>query len=328
MMNSKSVILVLLTAAIALLGTGIGFTEPAQEVIAMVNDSAITRTDLMWEEAHLMQEMRLRKTPLPGEQLSQLRSELLDNLVDRELLYQQAQEKNIQIRDRWVERALTEFKAHAGSDAGYAAFLERSRMNEDQLREQLSKGLIVQRLLRREVARSIKVSEAEMQTFYRNNPEFFFRKEQIRIRHILIKVDGNALSTRRGEALLKIQEIQSKLQAGANFGALALEYSEDASRDRGGDIGVVERTQLVPAFAEAAFALQPGEISDIVETRFGYHLIQLVDRIPSSTMAYRNVRTKIERTLRRNKEKAAAEKYLGRLRAKSTIKKLLAIDGQ
>jgi peptidyl-prolyl cis-trans isomerase C len=328
MMNTKSGILVLLTAAFALLWTGIGFTQPAQEIIAVVNDSTITRSDLMWEEAHLMQEMRLRKTPLPGEQLPQLRAELLDNLIDRELLYQQAQEKNIQIRDRWVERALTEFKAHAGSDAAYAAFLEKSGMSEDQLREQLGKGLIVQRLLRREVARSIKVSEAEMQTFYRNNPEFFFRKEQIRLRHILIKVDGNALSTQRGEALLKIQEIQSKLQAGANFGALALDYSEDASRDRGGDIGVVERTLLVPAFAEAAFALQPGEISDIVETRFGYHLIQLVDRIPSSTMAYRNVRTKIERTLRRNKEKAAAEKYLGRLRARSTIKKMLAIGGQ
>jgi parvulin-like peptidyl-prolyl isomerase len=76
---------------------------------------------------------------------------------------------------------------------------------------------------------------------------------------------------------------------------------------------------LVPAFADAAFSLKPGEISDIVETQYGYHLIQLVDRIPAATMAYRNARTKIERTLRRNKEKAAAEAYLARLRKKSII---------
>jgi hypothetical protein len=74
MMNTKSGILVLLTAAFALLWTGIGFTQPAQEIIAVVNDSTITRSDLMWEEAHLMQEMRLRKTPLPGEAVAPIAS--------------------------------------------------------------------------------------------------------------------------------------------------------------------------------------------------------------------------------------------------------------
>lgn len=295
--------------------------DPTQEVLALVNDIPITRADLMIEQAHLEKELRLRNDPIPKGQMRAMHDQMLENLIDRELLFQHAQEKNIQIRARWVTRALAEFKARMGSDKQFATFLEQAQLDEAQVRDRLSRGLIVQRLLRRDVARGIKVSEAEMQTFYRHHPEYFQRSEQIRIRHILIRVEENDNLSQRGEALLKIQNIQSLLQEGANFGALALDYSEDQSRQRGGDLGVVTREQLVPAFAQAAFSLQPGEISDIVETRFGYHLIQMVERIPSSTMVYRNARTKIERTLRRNKEKAAADRYIARLRAASTIAK-------
>ncbi len=316
-------ILAITPAAVILLLAGAPFAGPMQDVIALVNESPITHADLMVEQAQLADEMRLRSHPVPEEQLLRLHTQLLDNLIDRELLYQQAQDKNIEIRSRWVERALADLKDHLGGEDDFASFLEQSRISEEQLRERLRKGLIVQRFLRREVARGIKVSEAEMQTFYRKNPEYFIRREQIRVRHILIKVNPKAENSQRGEALLKIQAIQAKLQAGANFGALAIDYSEDGSRERGGDLGVVERHQLTPAFSEAAFALQPGQISDIVETPFGYHLIQVVSRIPSSTMAYRNARTKIERTLRRDKEKIASEAYLEKLRARSAIKRLI-----
>ena len=292
---------------------------PANHVLATVNDAVITQRDLELEQAQIYAESRLRNRPIEEKQIIALKKELIENLIDRELLFQRAQAKKLQIRNRWVERSLSELKAKIGDDDQYDTYLKIVRLDENQLKERLRKGLIVQRLLRREVVRQIKVSEAEMQAFFRQHPEFFVRQEQVRVRHILIETKNEPQDDLRGQALLRIQALQHMLYEGANFAALALEHSEDPSKTKGGDMGYLERDQMIPAFADVAFSLQRGEVSDIVQSHLGYHLIQMVDRIPASQMAYRNARDKIERTLRRNKEKQAADAYLARLRKRADI---------
>lgn len=291
----------------------------APRPLVVVNDAAITTTDLAQERRQLQAEMEMRNRPLSDRQVALLNDQLLDNLIKRELLYQKAQQKKMQVRSQWVDRALGELKAQLGSSKAFQNYLLNTGLDEPRLKESIRKGLIVRRLLRREVIRRIRVSEAEMQAFYRRHPEYFRRGEQIRARHILIAFDNKTDGTKRDDALLRIQAIQSKLRQGSKFAALALEYSDCPSKSRGGDLGYFERSQMVRTFAEAAFGMQPGEISDIVETRFGYHLIQILDRRPPSQIAYKNVRTKIERTLRRNKEKAAAKTYLTRLTRQAAI---------
>jgi parvulin-like peptidyl-prolyl isomerase len=290
--------------------------------LAVVNEVTITPQDLTVEAAQLKAEMQFRNRPLSNGQLSRLRKQLIENLIDRELLYQQAQQRNIKIRKRWVDLAQKELKNQLGGKAAYQSFLEKTGMTENMLHDRIQKGLIVRRLLRREVIRQIKVSEAEMQAFYREHPEYFQRKEQIRVRHILIAFGDENDTVKRGNALLRIQSIQLMLHENADFASLALEHSDDPSKVRGGDIGYLERQQLVGDFADAAFALEPGEVSDIVETRFGYHLIKAIDRISPSRMAYRSARAKIERTLRRNKEKKATEAYLKKQRRRASITRL------
>jgi len=311
----------LLPAIVAML---IGFAtpcpgQPAQDRLAVVHDVPITAQDGMNEAAVIAADIQLRNLMWTKKQIAGLSKQVLATLIDRELLYQRAQQRNIKIRSQWIERALMDLKAKIGNAAAFDAYLKSSGLSEEQLRERIQKGLIVKRLLHREVIRRIKVSEAEMQAFFSRYPEFFIRKDQVRVRQIFIAFpQGNDLSA-RGDALLRIQSIQDRLRQGADFAALALEHSEDPSNAKGGDLGYLERAQMIPSFAEAAFALQPGEISDIVESRIGYHLIKMVDRSPASQMAYRNTRTKIERTLRRNKEKAAAAAYLAKLKSQANI---------
>lgn len=288
-------------------------------VLAIVNDVAITQQDLSIEAAQLRAELQFRNRPLNNGQLSRLRKQLIENLINRELLYQQAQQKKLRISKRWVDLAVKELKTKLGNRAAYQRFLENTGMTESKLRARVQKGLIIKRLLRRDVIRQIKVSEAEMQAFYRKHPDYFQCNERIRVRHILIAFGDENDTVERGNALLRIQSIQLMLHENADFASLALEHSDDPSKIRGGDIGYLERQQLIGDFAEAAFALEPGQVSDIVETRFGYHLIKAIDRTSPSRMAYRNARTKIERTLRRNKEKKATEAYLARQRSRASI---------
>lgn len=290
-----------------------------ENILAIVNETRITRQDLDQEISLLAAELHHRNTALSPRRLARLKGQLVENLIDRELLFQKAQQKKIQIRNRWVDQAVADLKTDLKVTSGYRAYLRDARISEKELRSRIRKGLIIRRLLRRDVIRQIKVGESEMQAFYRNHPEYFKRREQVRVRQIMVAFDSKGQHGGRGEALLKIQRIQNKLQQHGNFAALALDLSEDNSRTRGGDLGYLQRDQMIAAFADAAFSLQPGQVSDIVETRLGFHLIKMVDRIPSSQMAYRNARGKIERTLRRNKEKKATDRFLARLKRQAAI---------
>ena len=288
---------------------------------ATVNTVSITGQDIQQEAAIIAADIQQRNLKWTEKQILDFGDEIADTLIDRELLYQKAQQRNIKIRSPWVERALQELKLGIGSTAAFNAYLKQTGLDEKQLRERIRKGLIVKRLLHRDILRRIKVSEAEMQAFFRRYPDYFVRKDQIRVRQIFIAFPDGADISARGDALLRIQSIQDRLRGGENFAALALEYSQDPSKSRGGDLGYLERSQMIASFADAAFALEPGQVSDIVETRFGYHLIKMVDRIPSSRMAYRNARVKIDRTLRRKKEKAAADAYMADLKKQAIIKR-------
>jgi parvulin-like peptidyl-prolyl isomerase len=298
------------------------FARNNEDVLALVNEVPITRRDLKIEIALLEAQLKQRNQTLSPEQQPKLRRQLMENLIHRELLHQKAQKKKIKIQNRWVDKAFAELKLKLGNPSAYAGYLEKALMDEAQFKTRIQKGLIVRRLLRREVLRRIKVSEAEMRAFYRKYPEFFIRREQVRLRQITITAESSESASTRAKALLRIQTIQDKLHNGVNFAALALEYSEDSSRSKGGDLGYLAHGQIIKPVADAAFSLDPGQVSDIVESHLGFHLIQMVHKIPSSQMAYRNTRTKIERTLRRNKENDATENYLAKLVGQSSIQRL------
>jgi len=141
--------------------------------------------------------------------------------------------------------------------------------------------------------------------------------------HILIKVDSKADASKKAEARKKIEKIQKKVKKGEDFAALAKEFSEGPSGAKGGDLGYFKRGQMVKPFEDVAFALKPVEVSDIVETRFGYHLIKVIDKKPEKVIAFAEVKDKLQQYIKRQKIQGQVNQYIEELKGKAKIDRFL-----
>jgi peptidyl-prolyl cis-trans isomerase C len=167
------------------------------------------------------------------------------------------------------------------------------------------------------------ISDEESKTYYDTHPQSFVQPEQVRASHILIKVDADATEAQKTEARKKITAIQQKLKKGEDFASLAENYSEDTTSKKGGDLGYFGRGQMVEPFEEAAFSLKPNEISDIVETQYGYHLIKVVDKKPEAKLTYAEVKDRLDQYLKQQKLQSAEKLYIDNLRKNAAVEKFL-----
>ena len=166
---------------------------------------------------------------------------------------------------------------------------------------------MIARLLKEQVGDKVTVNEEEIVTYYNENNEQFTAPETLRASHILVKTENEA------------KDILAELANGRNFEDLAKARSMDTSAKIGGDIGFFTRQQLVPEFEEASFKLQAGEISGIVKTKFGYHIIKLTERKEPHVKELTEVRDAIEQSYKRHKGKQRFTEFVEDLKEKSKI---------
>jgi peptidyl-prolyl cis-trans isomerase C len=293
--------------------------QAGSSILATVNAVPISADDLTAEISQLKTEMQLRNQHVSEERIQAMHDQIIENLIDREVLYQQAKLNNTQVRTQWVEEELAQLRERLGGSGRLSAYLNATGMTQGDLQKRLHKGLAIRRLLRGEAIRGIRVTESEMQAFFRRHPEYFEKGEQIRARHILISSKPSDNESQRATALQRMRNLERALKEGTPLAVLALEHSECPSKVRGGDLGFLTRDQMRSQFAEVVDAIEPGQVSGIVSTDLGYHLIEVLERTPPYRMTYKNVRPKIERTLRRNKENAAVNAYVARLKKEAKI---------
>jgi peptidyl-prolyl cis-trans isomerase C len=161
-----------------------------------------------------------------------------------------------------------------------------------------------------------------VKAYYDANLESFKQPEQVKARHILVKLEEQAEESKKTEAREKIEMVQGKLKKGEDFSTLAKEYSEGPSSSKGGDLGYFSRGQMVKPFEDAAFAMQPGEVSEIVKTRFGYHLIEVTDKKPETTVAYDEIKDRLGQYLKQQKLQKEMALYVETLKSKARVEVL------
>jgi peptidyl-prolyl cis-trans isomerase C len=192
-------------------------------------------------------------------------------------------------------------------------------ISEEKLRDEIGASLRIEKLLESKSGKKEEVSEDDIKDFYQTHPENFEMPERIQASHILIKIDPGDTPEVKEQKRQKLSDIREQIENGADFAQMAREYSDCPSKSRGGDLGVFERGRMVKPFEDAAFQLKVGEVSDIVETQFGLHLIKLTDRQEGQVMPLDNAREKIIYYLNRQKHEDAISDYLTDLRSKAKI---------
>jgi peptidyl-prolyl cis-trans isomerase C len=250
-------------------------TKKEGQVLAEVNGGSITTGDFNRELKNLPEYLKTMADSPEG------RKEMLDTMVIRELILQQASKDG----------------------------LDKGAEIEEKMKD-LKKRLIVESFLKKKVETESQVSDADLQKFYEQNKEKFKTGEQIKASHILVKTEKEA------------KDILAKIKAGGNFEELAKKSSIDSSAAKGGDLGWFGKGSMVPVFEKAALALKEGQVSDVVKSDFGFHIIKLTGKRAAGIRPLEEVKDQIKGAIMPTKQQEVFQKIKEELKksAKITVK--------
>ena len=242
-------------------------------------------------------------------------------LVVRELLFEEATARGLKADDVKVETAYNEARVPYPDDRAWLAFLAQQGLDVDAFRRELRIQHTVAALLRAEgELAGTQVTDQDARAYYDANPAKFDSGERLHASHILIRVPGDAPPKQKEALRQKTEGLLAQIRKGGDFAALARQFSADAgSAAKGGDLGEFHRGQMVPPFEAVAYALKAGELSGVVETPFGFHIIKLHERQPALKVEFEAARATITRAVLEERRQKRAEALVAQLWARSRI---------
>ncbi|WP_162605036.1 peptidylprolyl isomerase [Geomonas terrae] len=329
-------------AAIMLMtmGAGISFAEEAtvKDAAALAAKAAqaaqpspdetlvkVNGTPIIRKEVNRALKIMLKQTgtkQLVPEALKKAQDTILDQLTDSELLYQASKGVEMKDLDQQVKKALAENRSRFKSDAEYKAAMDELLMTPNDLEEFTRKDIAINNMIEARFGSKVQVPESDAKKFYEDNrTKYFEQGARVRASHILVGIGQSASQKEKDEAKAKADALLERIKKGEDFAEIARKESTCPSKEKGGDLGVFGQGDMVPPFEKAAFGLKPGEISGVVSTVFGYHIIKLTEALPPSVQPFDEVKAKIVEYLKREKVRAEIPALLKELREKAKIEK-------
>jgi len=267
--------------------------------IVIVNGSKLYESDLKWQ----MENIR-RGSPgsaQSSEADQEMRKRALQELIGFELLYQDSLSLGVKDVDKQVDDMIASAVKQFGSKEKLTEQLAKDGLTLDQVRKILKKNILIQAEVDERIAPKVTVTEAEIEAYYEANKDRLQHDELVAARHILIKFPENVTEAQKKAALDKIQALRKKIVEGKDFAEVAKANSDCPSKKRGGDLGYFPKGAMVPEFEKVAFSVNEGELSDVVETSYGYHLILVYAKKPAGTLPLAEVRGQLEKDLKERK---------------------------
>ncbi|MHB8908742.1 MAG: peptidylprolyl isomerase [Syntrophales bacterium] len=251
---------------------------------------------------------------------AEIRKSLIDDFVVRTLINKEIAKKKITADDKEITEILDTLKAQLPSGMTMDELQKKNKIDAAKMREEIGLNIRMNKLVMGELGGKIKITENEIADFYKQNQDKFKQPESVHARHILVAKAPEDTDKVKAGKKSKAEELRKQLAGGADFADMATKNSDCPSKQNGGDLGTFSRGQMVKPFEEAAFSQKTNEIGPVVETDFGFHIIQVLER-QSAQVAKLDAATKkqISAFLERQKQQTAFEGLVKRLKAGANI---------
>jgi peptidyl-prolyl cis-trans isomerase C len=286
-------------------------------VVAKCNGTDI-RKDQLLKDAHQIQGAMQGS---PANLDASFYHQVLDSIIARTLLEQDAKAQGVTVADTEVKAQVDQLKGQFPTPDAFANALKAQGMTEADLLAEARKSFLIQKYIDAKIIPQVKVADAAAKTFYDQNQDKMKRPERSHLRHILIKTDPKATAAEKKAAHDKAESLLAKAKAGEDFSKLARENSDDpGSKEKGGDLSWVTPGQTVPNFDKAAFALKkPNDYAPVVETQFGYHVIQMLEHQEPGVIPFDEVKDKIVNYLKQQQTRDLVQAKVKELRTKGKV---------
>jgi parvulin-like peptidyl-prolyl isomerase len=305
-------------AAGALLCGEVAAAETVERIVAKVNGRIITLSQLEEEVRTTLE--RLGPAPTPEEEqarLERIRPDALDRMIDNMLVLQVAEERGLRVPARffeeWKKNVMDQMKLTTEEE--FVRQVELQGTSVEAIRKNFEESLLLQEVRRMEVDSKVSVSEPEIGDRYREHIAEYTEPAKIRLREIVVKFDsGNEVE--QGE---KARRLLQEIRQGADFAEVARMHSESASREAGGDLGTFAKGELTDALEDAAFALSPGEVSEVIRLGSAFYILRVEEKTEEKVKPLEEVRSEVADAIFQEKMNTQLERYIQQLRERAIV---------
>lgn len=312
--------------AFTLLTTQTVFAKVMDRVVAKVNGEIITLSSVEERASIAKQQLAASNSPKEFSE-KEIAEKTLDAIIEEKLQLQEAKKAGLGIDDEAVQLALDDIMQRNNiTESQMETMLENEGRSMEQYKEVIRNQILVTKVVQFHMGKMGAVSNRQIREYYQRHQKDYWQPRQPFVRHILFIAEESASPEERQLKKIKTREVLRLIRTGSDFAEMAKEYSEDVSASTGGEIGLLKKGHLVPEFEKAALSLKSGEVSDVVESRYGFHIIKVDSVIPGKTRPIREVKGEIEKVLQVENKQKKFQKWMRELKSHAMIQKTLFQD--
>ena len=297
--------------------TAVAQAKVIDKIVAIVDSEVITQSDVDKALAPLSaQYAAIYRDEEFSQKLAEAKRDIINRLIENKLILMEAEKQEIRVSDEKVEAKIEEIRAQFSSEDEFEATLLKQGLSIVELEENYRNQIMIQRVINREVRSKIVVKPTEIVDYYYAHLDDFTNPEEIKISHILIRIDNTTDAHRAYQAA---REVLGLLDKGIDFAQVAREYSDGPHADQGGSVGFVSQGQMIKEIDEVIFKLKVGELSGLIKSDLGYHIVRIDDKRPLYVRGLSDVQFEIKDILFKRKMEENFTEWINKLKEDAFI---------